>query len=572
MPYKSFKDVNPALKGIKPKITLSQANLIAKWADAMERAEDGPESAWAAAIAQFKKLYRVEGGKWVKRKVKESSMSEYKAYTTSTNSVLIPVNAINVDGETVPVAELVAAYKVGAAMKEGESADSQITEETLEIGENVSGSLEDYASCVKDAFRSAFGRRGSDGYVESPYVRDVFKDDPDLGDSVVVRDAGKMYAVDYVEEEDGFSFADRGKWQEVVLTYKKVGSVEEMAEAELCENVTFDAFMPEGDHSAAILEVVKEAGVTAGEGRRAPVVVDLQIIKPGPGNKRDNRYYPSSTLKNYAHVFESADIFVTDHKARERSEKTKVGRVKKCPIRFTEENAPVGRTIVYDPDTAEKIRNRADANELDTLHCSILGTGNVRPGEVDGKKYDIVESINDRPLVEFVSKAGAGGHALNLAENNAGGVNMDKEKITELLSESELPPEAQERLAGAEYEDEGAVKEAILQEKEQAQREEAPQKLEEAEVEKLLSETNLSIVSRKRLAEGEYEDESALREAIMAEVEYVKKLTGSGQPFAQGGGTAPGEEQMSEADYETAYADILRRHGLYVPQQEVSNV
>jgi len=107
-----------------------------------------------------------------------------------------------------------------------------------------------------------------------------------------------------------------------------------------------------------------------------------------------------------------------------------------------------------------------------------------------------------------------------------------------------------------------------LTEQEQAQEREEPQKLEEAEVAKLLSETNLPSASKKRLAEGEYEDESALREAILAEVEYVKKLTGSGQPFAQGGGTAPGEEQMSEADYDTAYDDILRRHGLHVPQRQ----
>ena len=144
---------------------------------------------------------------------------------------------------------------------------------------------------------------------------------------------------------------------------------------------------------------------------------------------------------------------------------------------------------------------------------------------------------------------------------------MDQEKIKELLSESELPQDSQERLAGEEYEDESAVKEAILQEK---ARLEAPRKLEEAEVAKLLSEINLPSASRKRLADGEYEDESALREAILAEAEYVKTLTGSGSPFGQGGGTAPGEEQMSEADYDAAYADILKRHGVHV-QEVITN-
>lgn len=65
--YGKISEANPALRGIKPLITLAQANLIAEWADAMEAAEDGPESSWGAAIAQFKELYRVEGGAWVKR-------------------------------------------------------------------------------------------------------------------------------------------------------------------------------------------------------------------------------------------------------------------------------------------------------------------------------------------------------------------------------------------------------------------------------------------------------------------------------------------------------------------------
>jgi len=67
MPYSSIGEVNPAIKGIKPKVTLAQANKIAEWADAMEGRKDGPESPWAAAIAQFKRLYKAEGGKWVKK-------------------------------------------------------------------------------------------------------------------------------------------------------------------------------------------------------------------------------------------------------------------------------------------------------------------------------------------------------------------------------------------------------------------------------------------------------------------------------------------------------------------------
>lgn len=67
MPYTSMDDVNPSIKGIDPPVTLSQANTIAEWADKIE-AEESADNPWAVAIAQFKKAYEVEGGKWVKKK------------------------------------------------------------------------------------------------------------------------------------------------------------------------------------------------------------------------------------------------------------------------------------------------------------------------------------------------------------------------------------------------------------------------------------------------------------------------------------------------------------------------
>ena len=60
MPYGKLSEVNPSLKGIKPPISLTQANAIAKWADAMSGRE-GIGSPWAVAIAQFKRLYKAEG-------------------------------------------------------------------------------------------------------------------------------------------------------------------------------------------------------------------------------------------------------------------------------------------------------------------------------------------------------------------------------------------------------------------------------------------------------------------------------------------------------------------------------
>lgn len=72
MPYASMKDVNPAIKGIKPPVTLAQANHIARMADAIRR-KGGAESPWAVAIAQFKDIYVKTDGGW-KRKGRTSEL------------------------------------------------------------------------------------------------------------------------------------------------------------------------------------------------------------------------------------------------------------------------------------------------------------------------------------------------------------------------------------------------------------------------------------------------------------------------------------------------------------------
>lgn len=76
MPYKTIDEIPASLQGIEPPISLGQANIIAAWTDAMERAEDGPESPWGAAIAQFKRLYESDGEKWTKIETKAAVTCE----------------------------------------------------------------------------------------------------------------------------------------------------------------------------------------------------------------------------------------------------------------------------------------------------------------------------------------------------------------------------------------------------------------------------------------------------------------------------------------------------------------
>ncbi len=78
-PYKSIGDMNPALKGISPPITVAQGNEIARQADAI--GSDKEKNGWAIAIANFKKTHTVKDGKWVKKE--DNAMEQQLAINSS---------------------------------------------------------------------------------------------------------------------------------------------------------------------------------------------------------------------------------------------------------------------------------------------------------------------------------------------------------------------------------------------------------------------------------------------------------------------------------------------------------
>lgn len=276
-------------------------------------------------------------------------------------------------------------------------------------------------------------------------------------------------------------------------------------------------------------------------GARAPLLMDVALIRPGWGNKTDNRYYSREMLARDAKVFEGAKMYTTDHRQGEKSVRTEVSQVQEI-IGFTDDGAPIARVAVHDPDFAEAARNRAKLKTLESLECSILARGKIRSGEVDGRKGFIVEAITDKHSVDWVTRAGAGGHALNLAETDGGGTMSDEQERA-----------AEQESGSNEQVTEAHPEEEVL--------------LSEAEATSILGESNLPDVVKKRLAESGYKDAEQVEEAITAEVEYLKAVTGSGKPFGQGGSQPP-DTSISEADVQKKYDDIDRRHGLYVAEKE----
>ena len=328
---------------------------------------------------------------------------------------------------------------------------------------------------------------------------------------------------------------------------------EEQAEAEMeSSGLAVEVARDATDEDTAALSEAEAAAVETG--RRAPVVIDFQVLTPGPGNKRDGHYYPADVVKRDIHVFEGVDVFACDHKEEERSERTKVGKVLSCPTRFTEAEAPVAQVLIYDPNQAEKARNRADADALGTLECSIFGNGRAQKGEIEGKEYKIVEALTKGIFFELVSKAGAGGKALNLAE-------------------SERSPEPSGSGQGGESMEEKEKAEATPVEEveiEEANADE-PQKLATEVVKEAVEKTNLPEFAKNALLVQQYATDEELKEAVDGAIAEVKKLTGSGQVSGLGESEVVESKPPSERDSIVKFNKIMAEVGLDpvpVPDEE----
>ena len=106
------------------------------------------------------------------------------------------------------------------------------------------------------------------------------------------------------------------------------------------------------------------------------------------------------------------------------------------------------------------------------------------------------------------------------------------------------------------------LEEVTLQEQQEPEEEmPAPAMLDQEKVKELMQATNLPSAAKAKLSEAEYADEDEAQAAIAAEVAYVKQLTGSGKPFAQGGGTAPESKPLSEAEKTVRFNEHMRTIG-----------
>jgi hypothetical protein len=305
-----------------------------------------------------------------------------------------------------------------------------------------------------------------------------------------------------------------------------------------------DNSLPDPDYAEAVREVKFEetfevrptafseieAKVSEAEGEETPAavaertyaVLDVEIIQPGWGNTKDNNYYPREMLERCKDVFVGAKMYETDHNPKDKSTRTWVSTVRTVKG-FSESGAPIGEVAIHDPNFATRVRNLEKLGLLPRMECSIYGSGKGREYTEGTRKGFRVEELTEVPNVDWVTRAGAGGRAVSLIENADGGETMtDDQKQTEPAATPEVTPPV---ATPAEVKNE--VKEVKVSET-------VPPSLEKVKVTELLGASTLPKVSQDRLAAQSFTDEAALTEAINAEIDYVKMVSGSGRPVGLG--------------------------------------
>lgn len=273
--------------------------------------------------------------------------------------------------------------------------------------------------------------------------------------------------------------------------------------------------------------------------------LEIVVIEPGPGNKRDNHYYGAEMLERYAHVFGGIKMYATDHVPEEKSVRTEVSEVLECPVRFTESGAPVARVGVFDPLFAKSVRNRASLGTLNSLHCSILASGTAQPGEIDGREYQVVESIDEAHSVDWVTQAGAGGHALNIIEK--GEAKMGKVKKEKLETEDETEVEEAEPTAHPVTIKEKETDEVDTETEGGEPEVQTETQLPLAEIATRLGQTTMPAESVVKLVQLEYKDSDALEAAIAQELEALREA-GSGRPVGMSGGAVDAGVSLEEVN------------------------
>lgn len=395
-------------------------------------------------------------------------------------------------------------------------------------------SYEQTRSLVQAALRTKYEPKPRPAdYFGGPYIRDFY------GDRVIFEWEGKTWQVEYTIARAETTSVTLGDAVEVEIAYLPIGTKTVESEVELNTD-----FLPLSEAKA-----LRQDGTAT-----------IKLIAPGWGSsgyysqemlERDGPKVFKKGLKQYwnhptkSEEAERPERDLRDLAAELVSDARWESRGAAGPGLYAE-------TKVFGP-------YRESVQELAPhIGVSIRAMGKGKPGEAEGRKGTIVESINVAKSADYVTAPGAGGQVLSLFESA-------RERTTteeSTMSEAELQ-EARTRAEAAE---------ARVKELEEAQRKQAEDLARFREAQLIsearglategLSKANLpeiakarvidGLVTGKALAEsvkdGALDKEAFARavvEAARKEAEYVTSISGNTGAVTGMGGGATG---LSEAD------------------------
>ena len=529
MPYASKDEANPSLKGIEPPLTLAQMNMVAGWADAIEG-----DKGWPIAIAQFKDRYEPNDTKtgWRKKQRTEEGfmpdrifslaeadeMAEAATQKARAQRALIALRAV-LEDKTTPkdimeqVTHLIAAMRKKWKDLEDEAGDAVVPPKGKgKSKEDYYGDEQGgYLPMTTMSFADLEAQKQSQEYAEN--LRQRTREFNDLATNVLYTPA----------IEDG---ERAGKLRALVEEFIAVLALEpEMPATEVEESDHLRERLAEAEGS--ILGLSQADPVEWENDGAKPLMIEVVPIEPGWGNTRDNHHYSAEMLRKNANIFEGAMMYASEHDPKTKSVLTAVSQIVKSPIRFLPSGAPVALAAIYDRDFQFSVREREKAGKLSDLQCSILAEGEVQEGFTEGDRTgkDVLR-FTEMQSIDWVMRAGAGGRALKLAENEKGvdGMAIKDETKDEVVVEGQAPETKVEVLHEGDAPTMQTILEAILT-------------------------SDLPKPVGVRLARGQYATPVALQEAIQEAAAEVVAIRGD-EPVAAAPaafGLSTDEQRQEEA-------------------------
>lgn len=307
--------------------------------------------------------------------------------------------------------------------------------------------------------------------------------------------------------------------------------------------------------------------------------IPIHIIRPGIGRGRGKHLYEADMLRENAHKFANWKMYV-DHLSPEarkaagglpRSIRDLGGRIVEAwwddtvpadPVRGYGQGAVVGRAKPT-PFVRELIENDPEIVEAS---ISATATG-VKPVIRDGQKVWLVEGIEDRGSVDWVTEAGAGGRVAALLEAAMTDEAETDEVFLDSMSDDELLAyirESRPNLA------EGASMETKAENKADMAPEDSPadkaddmtQRVKEL-VAKGMPEKMAMAIAKKEMAKAASEvkeaadQEEGQEEAPEAEVEAEVEVEEIAESDEAAEGEVPSPDKLVEALRQSAEAQLF---------------